>query len=97
MRNLALGLLIGLVVALSMPAGAHHSRLADRVKRLSQRVVELESFSDRHERKLQWVTTDGIYQATVFEDQVLSEVCQQGEAAFWTESEAYPGLRFLAC
>lgn len=73
------GLLAGVLIATSVPVGAHHrrsaTRLANRVERLENQIATLQN-------KTFFMDSDGFYMGPVFGEQVLG-FCQAGTAATW--------------
>lgn len=99
MKNLIVGLLIGLVVALNAPAGAHHSRLATKVNRLLDRVVELEFETEQlraadttFTNKTRYLASDGLYHGYV-----VSRNCAHGADAVWLTVIEQPELSAVGC
>ena len=99
MKNLVVGLLVGLVVALNAPAGAHHSRLATKVQRLSDRVIELEFETEQlraadttFNNKTRYLDSEGLYHGYV-----VSTNCEHSADAVWLQVIEHPELRGVGC
>ena len=112
MRKLSLvvaGVMVGMIVASVVPAVAHHSpsyrRLANRVANLENRLYDVEGTLRSHQTavtnlqaKTQFMDSQGYYTASVWDTQVISDVCQDGDDAVWRHLSGDPaGLQALSC